>query len=156
MRAYPLVAAAALALATPSVAFAQDALPPDTDAALTEMSERLADPEFQAQASVVAQVLVGSMLDMKVGPLAEAMRDMRRSLPNAGDDDSDTLDIDPDARLRDLAPNADELPEQMAERVPQAMSAMSGIGEGLRTMLPALLSMAEQMRGSFEQTRPVR
>lgn len=157
MRAYPIAAAAPfamlLALAAPSAAFAQESAPPDTHTALAQMSETLADPEFQAQASVMAQVMMSTMLDLKVGPLAEAVQNMRRSEPGLDEDEPGEAAIDPDARLRDLAPGAEDLPEQIAERVPEAMNAMSGMSEGLQTMLPALMAMAEQMRGSFEGVR---
>ncbi len=147
MRAYPAVAAAVLALATPSLVHAQDTAPPETEPALAEISEKLADPEFQAQAAAMAQIFLGTMLDLKVGPLAEAMNRAT---------DGEAPDIDPDATIRELAPEADELPDQVSERLPQGMNSMSAMTDGLQTMLPALRDMAARMRDTMEQAREAR
>ena len=147
MRAYPVVAAAVLALATPTFAQGQEAAPPEAEPVLAEMSEKLADPEFQAQAAAMAQVFLGTMLDLKVGPLAEALD---RATDGGGPD------IDPDATIRDLAPEADELPNQVSERIPQAMNAMSVMTDGMQTMLPALRDMAVRMRDAMEDARGTR
>ncbi len=147
MRAYIVVAATALAFAIPTAAHAQDATPPEAEPVLAEMSEKLADPAFQAQAAAIAQVLIGSMLELPIGPLADAMDEA------TGGEGSE---IDPDARVRDLAPGAEALPEQVAERLPEAMTAMSAMSEGVHAMLPALRDMAERMRGAIEQTRDAR
>ncbi len=147
MRALPVAAAAVLAFATPSIAYAQDAAPPVADPALADMSEKLADPEIQAQASALAQVFLGSMLDLKIGPLAEAMN---RATGGEGPD------IEPDATIRDLAPEAEELPDQVSEHLPQAMDALSVMTDGMQTMLPALRDMAARMRDAMEQARDPR
>ncbi len=147
MRANPAVAAALLALVTPSLACAQDATTPEVEPALAEMSQKLADPEFQAQAATMAQIVLGSLLDLKVGPLAEAM--------NRATDGEGPV-VDPDATIRDLAPEAEALPDQVSERLPQAMNAMSAMSEGMQTMLPALRDMAARMRDAMEQSREAR
>lgn len=144
MRALPIAAATLLALATPSAVFAEDvpAVAPET--ALAEISQKLADPDFQAQAATIAQVLVGTLLDLQVGPLAEAVNKATHGEVPA---------IDPEARVRDLAPGAEDMPDEVSERLPEAMNAMSGMAEGMQTMLPALRDMAERMRASMEQVR---
>ena len=147
MRAHFAAAAALLALATPSLSHAQDTAPPEAEPALAEMTEKLGDPVFQAKAAAIAQVLVSTMLDMEIGPLAEAMNEAT---------DGRGPDIDPDARLRDLTPDADAIPEQVGDRLPEAMTAISAMGEGMQAMLPALRQMAEQMRGAIEQARDAR
>ncbi|WP_298471566.1 hypothetical protein [uncultured Erythrobacter sp.] len=144
MRALPIAAATLLALTTPSVAFAEDVPADAPETALAEMSRQLADPDFQAQAATIAQVLVGTLLDLQVGPLAEAVNEATGGEGPA---------IDPDARVRDLAPGAEDLPDEVSERLPDAMNAMSGMAEGMQTMLPALRDMAERMRASMEQVR---
>lgn len=136
-----------LALATPSIAYAQEGLPGDAEPALAEMSEKLSDPEFQSQAAAIAQVLIGSVLDLKVGPLVEAMN---RATEGEGPD------IDPDATIRDLAPETEDIPAEVSERLPEAMNTMSAFADGMQAMLPALRDMAERMRGAMEQTREAR
>ncbi|MEP0189789.1 MAG: hypothetical protein ABJ311_02340 [Erythrobacter sp.] len=144
MRAYPIAAAAVLALAAPTYAQSQEEASGSGEEALAEMSEKLADPEFQEETAAIAQVFVTAMLDLKVGPLAEAMD---RATNGRGPD------VDPDATLRDLAPEADEIPDQVAQNLPQAMDAMSAMADGMQTMLPALRDMAEQMRDAIENAR---
>ncbi|MEM8725677.1 MAG: hypothetical protein AAGE86_09170 [Pseudomonadota bacterium] len=144
MRALPIAAATLLVFALPSAAFAQETATEAPDTTLAEMSEKLADPEFQDQAATIAQVLVGTLLNLEVGPLAEAVNEATGGEGPA---------IDPDARVRDLAPGADELPGEVADRLPEAMNAMSGMAEGMQNMLPALRDMAERMRASMEQVR---
>lgn len=159
MRSSIVLAASALALAVPATAHANDAgdvwrsseegevaapIEGDVEPALGELADRLGDPEFQTQATVMAQVLVGTLLDLEIGPLAEALD---RATDGRGPD------IAPDARVRDLAPDAEELPDQIAEKLPEAMEAMSAMTGGMQDMLPALRDMADKMREAMEGVR---
>lgn len=145
MRTLSVFAVAALMVAAPSVAFAQDtsaSVPENTtETSLSEMSEKLADPEFQDHAAMMSSALVNVLLELPVGPMAEAMNDATGGR---------SPKVDPDARVRDLAPGADELPTQISENLPRAMNMMSGMAKGVDAMLPALLDMADQMRGAME------
>ncbi len=147
MRALTAVCAISLAFAAPSVAFAQEAVPDASEAAISELSQKLADPEFQDQLSAIAQVVMTSMLDLEIGPIANAMNEATGG---------QGPEIDPDARIRDIAPDADEIPDQVAEKLPQAMSAMAVMGDGMAEMLPALKAMAKRMRGAFEEAQTER
>ncbi|MEL7198221.1 MAG: hypothetical protein AAGL10_07890 [Pseudomonadota bacterium] len=142
MRALSAACAISLALAAPSAALAQEAIPDASEAAISELSEKLADPEFQDQLSAIAQVVMSSMLDLEIGPIANAMSETTGA---------DGPDIDPDARIRDIAPDAEEIPETVAEKLPQAMNSLSIMSEGMAEMLPALKAMAKRMRGAFEE-----
>ena len=144
MRLLPVTAAALLVLGAPSAALAQDG---PSDEAFAEMSEKLADPEFQEQAAMMGQVLVQTLLEMPVGPMAEAIN---RATDGKGPD------IDPNAKVKDLAPNAGALPAQMADKLPMAMNAMSSMSEGMQAMLPALRDMAERMRGAMDKAKDAR
>lgn len=148
MRAYLFAAAAAMAFAAPFSAHAQDDAS-DTgvsasEAALSDVSDKLADPEFQEQISAVAGVLVSSLLDLEVGPIVNAVNDA------AGGEGPEAA---PDAKLRDLAPDADELPQKVTESLPKAMIAMSAMSEGMADMLPALSAMADKMRDALDRAR---
>ena len=162
MRSSFVVVATALALAVPATAHANDGedvwrssedsearapLEGDLEPALGDLAERLSDPEFQAQAAGLAQILVGTLLDLEVGPMAEAID---KATGGRGPD------IDPDARLRDIAPDAEDLPEEVGERVPEAMAAMGSMADGMQAMIPAIRDLAEQMRGAVEKARPAR
>jgi hypothetical protein len=142
MRALPVAAAALMVLSLPAAASAQDAVDAPNTQPLTELSEKLADPAFQGQAAIMGEVLVQMMLELPVGPMADAMS-------KATDGRSPT--IDPDAKLRDVAPDAERLQGQVADKLPLAMEKMSSMASGMEAMLPALMTMADRMRGVMEQ-----
>lgn len=143
MRALSVVAAASLALASPSIALAQDAEPEPAESSLSEMTEKLSDPLFQDQAATMAAALMGAFLELPIGPMVEAL-----DQASGGEGP----DIDPDARIVDLAPEAEDLPAEVSERLPEAMSAMSSMAQGFEAMLPALREMADRMKAAVEQS----
>ena len=139
MRSLSLLAATSLAFA-PLAASAQEVdRPVDT----SELTEKLTDPEFQAQMAEAMGAMGEVLLDMPVGPLVEAAEKM------AGEP---VADIDPDATVRDLAgDDAERVTDEVAEKLPHMMDAMAGMAEGLQAMLPALEAMAERMKESFDR-----
>lgn len=148
MRALPVAAAALMVLTLPSAAYAQDAASAGPDSQpLTELSEKLADPAIQDQAAIMGEVLVQMMLELPVGPVADAMHKAT---------DGRSPAIDPDAKLRDVAPDAEKMQGQVIEKLPLAMEKMSGMAAGMEAMLPALMNMADQMRGVMERGRQER
>lgn len=128
------VSALALFAATlPAHALAQDAEEQPLDGVVEAMS----DPATQEQAALMAAMLVGALMEMPVGPLAEAASDM------AGED---APAIDPDARVGDLVgPDAARAPEVIAERLPEMMQAMAGMAGAFEEMLPQLRELAERL-----------
>lgn len=133
MRA-PLVLSALLVAGTPLPALAQD----EAESPLSDAVAMMSDPEMQEQASLMAAMLVGALLEMPVGELADSVAVM------AGEEESD---IDPDARVRDmLGPDAANAPEIVAERLPQMMQGMAGMAGALEAMMPQLREMAVRMR----------
>ncbi len=147
MRALPVAVAALLAFAAPSAAFAQEEPPEAPEASLSELADKLGDPLFQDQAATMAEALLGAFLELPIGPMAEAV-----GKATGGED----FDVDPNARIVDLAPEAQDIPRDVSDRLPGAMSAMSGMAEGMELMLPALRDMAERMRGVIEESRDLR
>lgn len=135
MRVTLFAAASALALATPAAVAAQEQ-PVETSA--SELSDRLSDPAEQERLAGMFAALGEIMLELPVGPMLQA------TARAAGED---APDIDRDARLRDLAgPEAERLPEEISEKVPQVMGMMAGMAEGIETMRPLLEAWAETMR----------
>ncbi|MHA6332091.1 hypothetical protein ACXYL9_00280 [Qipengyuania sp. CAU 1752] len=130
---------AALSLAVPTPALAQIA--PESDAELGAMVETLRDPVVQVQASEMLAAMSQVLLNLKVAPLAEAMAEI------AGEPIDD---IDPDQTVRDLAPEAEYLPQDIHREVPQAMDRLAGMSGALAAMLPALRDMAAQMETAIE------
>ena len=127
------LAAAALA---PVPALARDAASPANG--LSEMSAKLADPEFQGALAGMMQAMAGAMLDMKMAPLAkaaEAMGDRKMSRR-----------IGPETTLRDMAGrDGARMERELGEKLPQAMTAMSGMAGAMEAMLPQLEAMARKM-----------
>ena len=132
-------ALALAAFAAPATLSAQNAdpAPRDVEAPMAEMAERMADPQFQREMSVMLGALSQILLDLPIAPLAEAAADM------AGEE---ARDIDPDLTLRELSPEAENLDETIERDLPRVMQAMSGMAESLAAMAPALEDMARTMR----------
>ncbi len=137
MRILPMTVAA-LAAITPLPAVAQDS-------ELSGAAEVLNDPATQQVAAVTLSTLLEALLDIPVAPLVEAMAKVD---PDISDE------VDQDATLRELAgTDADDMPAMVREELPQAMTMMGDMAEGLEAMLPALREMAEQIEQSVEQAR---
>lgn len=136
-----ICAAALLALGLPSHALAQEA----GEGELSSAIETLSDPAMQEQAALMAAMLVGALMEMPVGPLAEAASTMAGEAAPA---------IDPDARVRDfVSPEAAHAPEVIAERLPAMMEAMAGMAGTLEEMLPQLRELAERLPREMPQSR---
>ena len=134
MRKFILPAAAA-ALVLPVPALAQDA--GATAAPLADLGERMKDPEAQREMALMLQAMTEVLLDMPIGPLAEAAADM------AGEE---AKKIDPDVTLRQMIPDADRVSDEIARNAPRAMQAAGSMAEGMATMAPMLRDMAARMR----------
>lgn len=102
--------------------------------------ERLADPVAQEQLATSVAVMGEILLDLPLAPLAQALAD-------AGVETAD--DIPADTTLRKLAPGAGRVPEEVAERLPQAMGAMASMARGMEAMLPAFREMADRMKDAL-------
>lgn len=133
----PIITAALLAAAAPAPAFAQDAV----DAPMNAAVEVLEDPAMQEQVSLTAAALMGMLMELPVGTLAQSVSEA------AGEDGPA---IDPDARLRDLVgAEGRDAPQAVAERLPGIMTAMAGMAGVLQEMLPQLRDLAERLPQSL-------
>jgi len=129
-----ICAATLAAVSLPGPAFAQED-PEAQERAFADAVDTMADPAVQEQAALMAAMLVGAVMEMPVGPLAEAAAQM------AGED---APAIDPDARVRDLVgPQAANAPEIVAERLPEMMQAMAGMAGTFEQLLPQMRAIAE-------------
>lgn len=125
--------AALLAVTTPVPVLAQDV----GDSGIAEATAMLENPDTQEQAGLMAAALVGALLEMPVGQLAEALGEM---------DGTNTVVVDRDARVRDLlGEGVNGAPQKVAERLPQVMEAMAGMAGALEQMMPALRDMAARL-----------
>lgn len=137
--------AAALALTLPAAASAQEAA---DDTTMAEMADRMADPEFQAEMALMLQAMGEIMLDMPVGPMMEAAAEMGAEMAGA-----QARKVDPDATLRQIAPEASRAPGEIAKATPRAMSAMSAMARGMDRMAPTLRDMAKRMEEALPEAR---
>lgn len=142
------LAFAAAALAAPLPALAQiESVDPDesyavagtaeTGPATDRLVEKLSDPVVQEQLATTVSVLSEVLLDLPLAPLADA-------LAEAGVESADR--IPNDTTLRKLAPQADRVPGEIADKLPQMMGAMASMAKGMEAMMPALKDMATQMK----------
>lgn len=140
MRLLALAAAASL-VALPAHAFAQETEP---ESELATVIEKMEDPVVQAGVAGMLAALSEAMLDMPIGPLVEAIERA----------DGEPTGLEEDATIRDLAgPEAEDLPAEMAERVPEMMDAASGMARGFEAMMPMLRAWAEEMEASIAHAR---
>jgi hypothetical protein len=137
---------AAIAMLAPVPALAQiETVDPDLAAADepvidSGLIDRLGDPETQQQLATTIATLSEILLDLPLAPLANAVAD-------AGVDLAE--EVPADATLRQLAPEAEQVPDQIAENLPRAMTAMASMAQGIEAMMPALRDMAERMKDAL-------
>ena len=144
MRRFVISAVLLGGLAAPVPALAQDAEAPAESGAMSEMAERLSDPEQQQKMAMMVRAMSEILLDMPLAPMMEAMSEI------AGDE---APEVDPDATLRSIAPASDRVPEEIERNLPHAMEAMGRMAEGIEKMAPAMRHMAERMKDALPQTR---
>ena len=138
--------ATALVAASPLPALAQDMPPASVDEPaaeiapadqdLSELAGTLSDPDVQENLTRTLETLGEVLLDLPLAPLADAAAQMAGEEPGS---------VDPDLTLRRISPEAERLPNEIADNLPRMMDAMAGMAQGLEAMLPALRDMADRM-----------
>ena len=144
MRVFLVAATAALAAATPASLAAQEAVPdPEFDEPeMGELVDRLEDPAEQERLAAMLGTMGEVILALPVGPMMEAVATARGE---------DPAYVDRDATVGDLAgPEAERLPGEMANKVPQMMGMMAGMVESIDAMRPMLEAMANTFRAQIE------
>lgn len=134
-----------LALAAPAAALILP-LPAQAnhDRELGPVIEDLSDPARQQAMAQTLSTLSQMLLDLPLAPMA-------RAVAQATGEDPDL--VDPQMTLRQLSPEAERVPEELSDRVPEMMGAMAGMAQGMEAMLPALRQMAERMEQSLPEPR---
>lgn len=115
-----------------------------SDSELGPLIETLSDPARQQSLAQTLAVLSEAFLDLPLAPMARAAAQAAGEDPEA---------IDPDMTLRQIAPDAERVPEELSARVPEMMGAMAGMAQGMEAMLPALRQMAQRMEQSLPDRR---
>lgn len=138
MRFVTLAALAALALPMPALAQDEADLPAADEAmdeALHQAARAMSDPRRQEQVAVMAEKVLGAMLEMPVGQMLRAAETMSGRDPER---------IDPDTRLADVAgPDAAEEVAEVSQRVPEMMQTMAAFAFAMDGVLPELKKAME-------------
>ena len=129
---------ARIVLAAPALALAAAASPAAAkpDSPTSRMAEKMRDPATQQAMATAVAAVSEAMLDMPLEPLAraaEAMGDRRTGRKMRG------------ARLRDVSPEAEDMPRELSRKLPAMMGAMGGMAATMEEMAPALKAMAREM-----------
>lgn len=131
-----LVAIPLLALAAPMPASAAD-----TNATVAALN----DPALQERMADTVTTLVGALMQMKVGPLAEAVAKV--------DPDSGAAAIPRDATVGDIAGRDPRDAERMGDDV-RATARMAGhAASALQAYAPVLKDMARDLMAQWERER---
>ncbi|MFA9200780.1 MAG: hypothetical protein ACEQR8_06270 [Cypionkella sp.] len=133
----PIAAAALCALAAPLPAWAQET---PGEQPTREIERTLGDPATQAAMAEGMAAAAEALLDVPLAPLA-------RAVARAAGEDPAT--VDPDMTLRNVSPEAEDVPGKVRERLPQMMGAVAETAGGLGAMVPALREAAERMRAAI-------
>jgi hypothetical protein len=131
------------ALALPAPAFA-------ADRDLARAAERLQDPRTQDALAETLSALVGAMLDIKVGGIANAVA--------KADPKGRVRDVDPDMTVRDMAAKDNpDFAEKLDDDVRTGTRMVGALAGALVTVLPQLETIArdveEQVKDAKDRTR---
>ncbi len=150
---------ASASLIAPVTAFARDAddtrserSASRTDDAVRTL-ERLSDPRMQRDMGNVLSALVGSLMNLRVGEIANAVEDMDMPGAEQGQKrDRRARKMDPNTTLADLAGKGDpDFADNLEDDV-RAMPKMAGAMAGtLAQMLPMIDAMARDFEAQIDQ-----
>jgi hypothetical protein len=131
------IVAAVFAAAAPLPALAQD-VPADEsiEESAARLSDKLSNRETQERLSQSVATMSEALLDLPLAPFLRAAAEM------AGEDPES---VDPDTTLRQMSPESERVPGEIADKLPRMMGAMAGMADGMGAMMPALREMAERM-----------
>ncbi len=132
------IAAVLVGLTAPLPALAQD----NTEQAAARTAETLRDPVLQERMAGGLAAASEALLDVPLAPLARAVAEA------AGED---PREVDPDMTLRQVSPEASDVPAEIRDKLPRVMGSMAGMAGGIAAMMPALREMAARMRDAVEQ-----
>ena len=153
---FVLTALVSASLAVPATGHAQETAAQETEALETKAPERdfsalaeeLQDPDKQREMAMMLRTVSDVLLDLPLAPLMEAVNDVAKE---AGD--TAVSKVDPDATLRQLAPQTNVITDQIEENLPRALDAMGSMVKAFDAMMPTLQHMAERMKDAVPPAR---
>jgi hypothetical protein len=135
------ISALLVALVAPVPALAQDRT--EQDAA--RIADTLRDPALQEGMAAGIAAASEALLDVPLAPLARAVAEA------AGDD---PREVDPNLTLRQVSPEAENVPAEIHDKLPRVMGAMAGMAGGMADMIPALREAVERVKDAVDQVHP--
>ena len=118
----------------------------EQDANFGGIAEKISDPAVQDGVAAAIENATGAMMNLPVGPIAEAIERARPGTVGRR--------IRRDATVADLAGrDARYLPEELGERSREAMGMMSGFARAMAVMMPEFERMGREMEESFRAAK---
>lgn len=118
----------------------------DRDDDITDIADRIDDPVVQDGVSAGIERIAGAMMNVRVGPMAEAIERVRPG----------TVDrrIRGDSTLGDLAgPGAEYLPERLGDQSREMMGMMGGFARAMAAMMPEFERIGREMEESVRAAK---
>lgn len=118
----------------------------DRDDDIADIADRIDDPLVQDSVSNSIERMAGAMMNVRVGPMAEAIE---RARPGTVD-----RRIRRETTVGDLAGrDADYLPERLGDQSREMMGMMGGFARAMAVMMPEFERMGREMEDSFRTAK---
>lgn len=118
----------------------------EQDDDITDFADRVDDPMVQDGVSEGIERMAGTMMNMRVGPMVDAIERARPGTVNSR--------IRRDSTIGDLAGrDADYLPERLGDESREMMGMMGGFARAMATMMPEFERMGREMEDSFRAAK---
>lgn len=116
------------------------------DDGISDIADRMDDPLVQDGVSDSIERMAGAVMDVRVGPMAEAIE---RARPGTVD-----RRIRRNSTVGDLAGrDADYLPERLGDQSREMMGMMGGFARAMAAMMPEFERMGREMEDSFRTAK---
>lgn len=132
---------------TPVAAFEDDRpIIENDDDEISDIADRMDDPLVQDGVSNGIERMAGAMMNVRVGPMVEAIE---RARPGTVD-----RRIRRDSTVGDLAGrDADYLPERLGDQSREMMGMMGGFARAMAAMMPEFERMSREMEDNFRTAK---
>ena len=118
----------------------------DNDSSINDIADKMADPAMQYGVAATIERATAAMMNVPVGPFAEAIENARPGTVNRR--------IRRDATVGDLAGrDAEYLPEELGSRSREMMGMMGGFAKAMAAMMPELKRMSREVEESFRTAK---
>ncbi len=118
----------------------------DRDDGADALTDRIGDPEVQAGIAAAIEQAADAMMNMPIGPMAEAIE---RARPGTV-----SRDIHSDSTIADIAgQDSRDLPRELGERSRETMGMMSSFARALAAMMPEFKRVGRDMEESFRAAK---